>query len=425
MKAKKIGLLAAAVIVVAGGAFYGLRRDPVVSVTRLEVGDVVEAIYSTGVVASERSATLRSSVTGSVRALPLRAGDAVTAGQVLVSLDSTSQRLSISEAEANAKQAKASVAEARSNLDLLLRGARREERDQARAALQQAKADLKGSELDLARSERLLRASASTQAEVETLTQRVAADRARVKLAEAQLAVLESGSREEQIAASKAQLAVAEAQLAQREAQLARSRHGLGDFDLTAPFAGLVSGYLVQEGDSVSPGTALATLVDPSAFVIRTAIDEVDILKVKPGQEALVSLDAKPEVTLAGKVERVIPKTDPVAKTADVIVTLDKLPVGFLEGMTATVNLVTDRRRAITAPAAALVREGEKSYLWRLSPENTLSRVAFEPGIQDGNRIEVKGADIKEGDTIVASVAKSLREGRRVRTETSAPNQGR
>jgi multidrug resistance efflux pump len=417
--------MAAAVIVVAGGAFYGLRRDPVVSVTRLEVGDVVEAIYSTGVVASERSATLRASVTGNVRALPLRAGDPVKAGQVLISLDSQSQQLTISEAEANAKQAKASVAEARSNLDLLLRGARREEFDQARATLQQAQADLKGSELELARGERLLRASASTQAEVETLTQRVAADRARVKLAEAQLAVLEKGSRDEQIAASKAQLAVAEAQQAQREAQLARSRQGLGDFDLTAPFAGLISSYLVQEGDSVSPGTALATVVDPRAFVIKTAIDEVDILKIKPGQEALVSLDAKPDVTLPGKVERVIPKTDPVAKTADVIVTLENVPAGILEGMTATVNLVTDRRRSLTASAAGLVREGEKSFLWRVSAQNTLSRVAFEPGIQDGNRIEVKGAAFKEGDLIVDSVAKRLREGRRVRVETAAPPQAR
>jgi HlyD family secretion protein len=415
VKAKKIGLVAAAVIVVAGGAAYGLRREPVVSVTRLEVGDVVEAIYSTGLVASERSATLRSSVTGSVRALPFRAGDRLEAGQVLVSLDSKSQQLSISEAEANAKQAKASVAQALSNLELLQRGARVEEIDQAQAALQQAKADLKGSELELARSERLLSSASATQAEVDGLTQRVAADRARVRLAEAQLAVLERGSRKEQVAASEAQLAVAQAQLAQREAQLSRTRQGLGEYDLTAPFAGLISSYLVQEGDSVSPGTALATMVDPERFIIKTAIDEVDILKVKPGQEALVALDAKPDQTIPGKVDRVIPKTDPVAKTAEVIVRLENVPAGLLEGMTATVNLVTDRRRTLTAPVAGLVREGESSYLWRVGADGKLARVALDAGIQDGNRIEVKGTTFQPGDAIVDSAVKGLREGRRVR----------
>ncbi|MNK88072.1 Macrolide export protein MacA [compost metagenome] len=419
MKAKKIGLLAAAVIVVAGGAAYGLRRDPVVSVTALEVGDVVEAIYSTGVVASERSATLRASVTGNVRALPLKAGDPVKAGQVLIALDSKGQALSIAEAEANAKQARASVAQARSNLQQLQRGARSEEIDQARASLQQATADLKGSELELARNERLLKSSAATQAQVEGLQQRVAADRARVKVAEAQLAVLERGSRREQIEAAEAQLAVAEAQLAQREVQLSRSRQGLSDFDLVSPFAGLISGYLVQEGDSVSPGTALATVVDPGAFVIKTAIDEVDILKIKLGQEALVALDAKPEETHPGKVERVIPKTDPVAKTAEVIVRLEKLPEGLLEGMTATVNLVTDRRRALTAPAVSVIREGEATYLWRVKSDKTLERAAFDSGIQDGNRIEVKGLKVQDGELFVKSTAKGLREGRRIRFEAS------
>lgn len=419
MNRKKIGLLAAAVIVVAGGAAVGLRREPVVTVTALEVGDVVEAIYSTGVVASERSATLRASVTGTVKELPFRAGDRVKAGQVLLSLDASDQRLAIAEAEANAKQAKASVAQALSNLELLKRGARAEELDQARAALQQAKADLKNSEIELARNQRLLLSKAATQAQVDTLTQRVAADRARVGVAEAQLAVLERGTRDEQIAASEAQLAVAEAQLAQREAQLSRVRQGLGDYHLSAPFGGLISSYLVLEGDSISPGTELATLVDPERFIIRTAIDEVDILKVKPGQEALVALDARPEAILPARVDRVIPRTDPVAKTADVIVRLEELPEGLLEGMTASVNLVTDRRRALTVPAAGVLRAGETSYLWRLAGDGTVRKIVFEPGIQDGSRIEVKGDALQAGDRIVDQAVKGLEDGRRVRIQES------
>lgn len=419
MNAKKIGLVAAAVIVVAGGTAFGLRRDPVVTVSAVEMGDVVEAIYSTGLVSSERSATLRSTVAGTVRTLPLKAGDPVKAGQILIALDAQTQKLSISEAEANAKQARASVAQAKSNLEQLRRGARSEEIDQARASLAQAKADLKSSELELARNERLLKSAAATQAQVETLQQRVAADRARVDVAQAQLAVLERGTRREQIESAEAQLALAEAQLAQREVQLARSRQGLSDFDMTAPFAGLVSSYLVQEGDSVTPGTALATVVDPSAFVIKTAIDEVDILKIKPGQEALVALDAKPDTTIPGKVERVIPKTDPVAKTADVIVRLESLPSGLLEGMTATVNLVTDRRRALTVPTASMVRDGESSYLWRVNADRTVTRFPFEPGIQDGNRVEMKGASVETGALVVKAPAKNLREGRRVRYEVT------
>lgn len=417
MDKKKIGLVAAGLIVAAGLAAFGLRPDPQVTVTRLSKGEVVAAIYSTGVVASERSATLRASVSGNVRPLPYQSGDRVEAGRVLIALDAASQQLAIAEAEANVKQAKASVAQALSNLELLQRGARTEEIAQASAALAQARADLKGSELEFGRTERLFRSSAATQAQLDADRQRLEAGQARVLQAQAQLAVLEGGSRKEQVAASEAQLAVSRAQLAQREAQLARARQGIGDYELVAPFAGLLSGYLVQEGDSVSPGTALATLVDPERFVIKTAIDEVDILKVKPGQEALVALDARPDATLAGKVERIVPKTDPVAKTAEVIVRIEKLPEGVLEGMTATVNLVSERRQALTIPAAALVREGESAFVWRVGAEGLLERVPFEAGIQDGNRVESRGDALQAADAVVDAPAKALREGRRVRVK--------
>lgn len=414
MNVKRIGLVALAVAVAGSAGFLALRRDPAVTVATLAVGDVVEAIYSTGTVASERAATLRATVPGTVRPLALTPGDRVTAGQTVIALDAATQRMSIDEAEANLQQARASVAQATSNLELLRRGARPEELDQARASLRQARSDLKTAQSDLRRTDGLFREAAATQAQLETAQQNAESLAARVSLAEAQLALLERGNRKEQVAQSEAQLDIARAQLAQREAQLRRTRRGMEDYELGAPFAGILSSYLVSEGDAVTPGTALATLVDPARFVVKTPIDEVDILKVRSGQEALVSLDALPGKTFEGRVERVVPKTDPVAKTSEVVVRLAAPPERLLDGLTATVNIITSRRRALTVPASGVVRAGEERSVWRVGSDNRLSSVTFTVGVQDGDRLEATGKALQAGDRIVVEPSKKLAEGKRV-----------
>lgn len=414
MNVKRIGLVALAVAVAGSAGVVALRRDPAVTVATLAVGDVVEAIYSTGTVASERAATLRATVPGTVRPLALTPGDRVTAGQTVIALDAATQRLTIDEAEANLQQARASVAQATSNLELLRRGARSEELDQARASLRQARSDLKTAQSDLRRTDGLYREAAATPAQLETAQQNAESLAARVSLAEAQLALLERGNRKEQVAQAEAQLDIARAQLAQREAQLRRTRQGMGDYDLGAPFAGILSSYLVAEGDAVTPGTALATLVDPARFVVKTPIDEVDILRVRPGQEALVSLDALPGKTFEGRVERVVPKTDPVAKTSEVVVRMAAPPERLLDGLTATVNIVTSRRRALTVPTSGVVRAGEERSVWRVGSDNRLSSVTFTVGVQDGDRLEATGKALQAGDRIVVEPSKKLAEGKRV-----------
>lgn len=403
-----------AVAVAVGGGFTLWPRSldvPVATVTR---GQVVEAIYATGTVTALRSSGMRVRVAGTVRQLPVPVGSRVAAGAAVVALEAAEPRRAVAEAEAALAQAEAAAQQAQRNLEVLVRGARPEELTQAQAALNQARVDLRGAQQDVDRAERLSGSGATTPVALEQAQQRREASQARVRSAEAQLDLLRKGTRGEQIQGARAQVRAAEAVVQQRRVQLERARAGVGDYVLAAPFAGVVAALDVREGDMVTPGTRVAQLVDPRVFEVRTAIDEADILKVKVGQEAVVALDALPDATFSARVARVAPRTDPVAKTAEVALRLDQAPARLMEGLTASVNLVTARREGLTVPAAALVRQEGASWVWTVGEGGKIATASVKAGATSGEQVEVTEG-LTEGARIVARADARLKAGRKVK----------
>jgi HlyD family secretion protein len=132
------------------------------------------------------------------------------------------------------------------------------------------------------------------EAEVESAT-------AQMAQAQAQLDLLKAGSRQEDIA-------VAEAAVAQAEAAVTAARNALEDAVLRAPFAGTIGEVLVQEGELVTPQTAVIRLGDLSRLRVRTEdLGEGDVNLVRVGQPAHVSIDALPDREFQGTVASIAP----------------------------------------------------------------------------------------------------------------------
>ncbi|MEB3236018.1 MAG: efflux RND transporter periplasmic adaptor subunit [Candidatus Sericytochromatia bacterium] len=405
----------AGLAIVAGiGTLAAWPRALEAEVVAVRKGSVVEAIYATGTVTARRSSGMRVRVAGTVRQLPVPVGGRVAAGDAVVALEAAEPRRAVAEAEAALAQAEAATQQAARQLDVLVRGARPEEVTQAQAALNQARVDLRGAQQDLDRAERLSGSGATTPAALEQAQQRREAAGARVRSAEAQLDLLRKGTRGEQVQGARAQVRAAEAVVRQRRVQLERARAGVGDYVLAAPFTGVVAALEVREGDMVTPGSRVAQLVDPTVFEIRTAIDEADILKVAVGQEAVVALDALPDATWSARVVRVAPRTDPVAKTAEVALRLDAPPARLMEGLTASVNLVTARREGLVVPASALVRQERATWVWTVGPDGALATASVKAGATSGETVEITGG-LEAGARVVARADNSLKAGRKVK----------
>lgn len=177
-----------------------------------------------------------------------------------------------------------------------------------------------------------------------------------------------------------------------------------------APFKGVLTLQDVKAGDYVSSGTLVATVVDTSGYAVMVEVDELDVPRVRVGQKAAVVFDAYPDRRFQAAVSRVVPMTDRVTKTSRIYLVADMPPGAVQAGMTATANIIFNvKPRALLVPKGALLREGRKSYVWKVEG-GKLKRQPVQPGASDLTFVEIEKG-LRSGDLVVPVPEERFREG--------------
>lgn len=207
-------------------------------------------------------------------------------------------------------------------------------------------------------------ALASAQAELGRLTgtdrnSNVAVAQADIDLAQIALERLREPA--SNLERTRAEADVARAEIAQKQAQ-----RQITQATLVAPFGGTITGVELRVGER--PGaTALVGLVDTTGYTIRASVDELDVAQVKIGQPVVVIIDALGGRELAGEVRALTPQADRNergANTYAVTIALTANDATVLPGMTATVQIVTERKaNVLLVPRRAIRTEGGKTYV--------------------------------------------------------------
>src|SRR5215510_2023410 len=180
----------------------------------------------------------------------------------------------------------------------------------------------------------------------------------------------------------KAQLEQSRAQLNQTKAVLTRTRDVLNKTTYVSPINGIVSYLPVRLGEYVVPGiqnsngSFLMTLSDMSVVTAEVKVDETDIVNVRMGQEADVTIDAVPGKTFHGKVTEIgsqaVLRTSGLATTQSqtstqeakdfkVVVTLDSPPENLRPGLSTTAKIRTaEKKNVVAIPIQALAVRSRK-----------------------------------------------------------------
>ena len=179
----------------------------------------------------------------------------------------------------------------------------------------------------------------------------------------------------------------------------------------------------VTEGMPVSTGTPLATIVDDSVLSLVADVDETDVFLVRPGIRASAELDAVPGARYAATVAAVDLSPTPSARggvsyRVRLSLAAGKLPDGDpapkpRPGMSAVADLrVRTAMDAVTVPASAVVRDGDRDAVWvqdgRLARRRIVTvgtqgedAVEIRAGVRVGERVVVRGADrVQEGQEL-------------------------
>jgi HlyD family secretion protein len=132
-----------------------------------------------------------------------------------------------------------------------------------------------------------------------------------------------------------------------------------------APIAGTVLSQAVTAGqvttsatNSVNGGTSLLTMADLHSIRMRALVAETDVGQVRPGQRATVTVDAFPNRTFVGTVEKVEPQAvvEQSVTNFPVLVSLPNDQELLLPGMNGDVSLMVDRRTNVLAVPVDAVR---------------------------------------------------------------------
>jgi len=380
----KRGLIISAVITVIASLIWYASRPEYISVKlqRIDSGRVEATVANTraGTIKACRRARIAPTTSGRVTFLPVKEGDQVKAGQVLL-------RLWNKDLTAKLKLAKSEVVTSRIKVKeacLVADNARRE-------------------------AERLVRLKAKRL---------VADDRV-------DRAVTDAAAKKEACQAAQTNVQVSKNRVAVARAALERTI-------LRAPFAGVVAEINAELGEVVTPSPpGIATppavdLIDDSCLYVTAPIDEVDAPKIRPGMRARITLDALAGKYFDGKVRRVAPyvlDVEKQARTVDVEVEFvqPKKTRSLLTGYSADIEVILMTRKNVLRVPTEAVLEGHRVLVFNPRTKRLEER-KIKPGLTNWKYTEIKSGATAD-ELIVISVAREgVKPGAKVRPENSLPD---
>jgi multidrug efflux system membrane fusion protein len=337
----------------------GGKRPVPVAVEPVSAQEVTYAVRANGTIAAFETVTIAARVAGVVERLSFREGDAVTPDTVLAEIDPQRYALRAAAAAADLAAAEADLAEARSAL----------RRREALAASGDG------------------RVAAD---EVESL-------RAKVASAEAQVANRTAGKR-----------------LAELDGERARVR---------PPMAGIIQSRLVQTGQQVAEGTALATLIRRDPLQVRFTVTEEEGGRLAVGMATTV-LVAGQDRAAAAKITYVAAAVDATTRRIQVIADVDGGDAPRLRpGAFAEVVVAISSAERPAVPQSA-IRPSERGFLAYVVEGETAKERVVTLGLRTADgRIEVRSG-LAAGETLVVRGAEALDDGRSLVVDGKAHAEG-
>jgi multidrug efflux pump subunit AcrA (membrane-fusion protein) len=199
------------------------------------------------------------------------------------------------------------------------------------------------------------------------------------------------------------------------EEDLKRYKEELMKTEILAPFDGTVVDIGVKENDQLSSfdysSKTAVYLVDTKTVKMEGVVDEVDIFKVKVGQDAIVTMDALPNVELKGKVTFVSPFGTQTTGVVEfpVTISLDATEMELKGGLTATTDIIIEEHKnVLMVPNKAIKGSPGDYWVEVVMDEKTMTtkKRQVKLGAQNDNFTEVVSG-LNEGEKVIVEASRS------------------
>lgn len=442
------------------GAIY-LMGAPVVIVKPAVHASLSESgtrgeLSATGYIVADRQSTVAAKYTTRLAKLNVREAAEVKEGQVLAELDHRELDALIGEAEAEVLRTAATIHQAEAgitNVDAQLAQARQSVA-QAAAEIPAAEASMRAAdalidELKVALQDAIRRQNIDGKMVKAKLVEANRADDRRTEVGLGQARLLAAQQKrvesEKSVPVAKARAAAARNGVQAAEAQIKAAQAGLEvaqaayqasvarvktlntqreDYFVRAPFDGVISERLAEQGEIVAPisigGTqakgAIVTVVDRASLQAELDVAEGFLERVKTGGRVRLSVDAFPKEVFPGTVQRILPLVDRGKATVKVRVDFNKIDPRFLPDMGIRGKFLQPdappgdeeglNPDPLLVPISAVVERDGQSIVWTAQSDR-VKRCIVKTGAKHGAMIEISEG-LTDGAMVVIQGASHL-----------------
>ncbi len=411
--------------------------------------NLASVVSASGEIKPKTYVNIGANAFGKIIKLHVKEGDHVKKGQLLAQLENVQSSANVNATRASVQAAETDAVAGEAALKTAL------------ADLNRAKSDANHAKLDWERAQGLYTAALIAKQDYDV-------KKAAWETADAGLAQAEA-----KVAQAKAQKDSMDKHITQDEANLTRVADVLQKTTYEAPFDGVITNLPVREGETVvigiqnSPGSTLMTLADMSVITSEVKVDETDIVNVRLGQPAEVTIDAIPHKIFHGVVSEIgdnaivrstgvatsqATSTSEEAKDFKVVVTLTDPPEDLRPGLSSTAKITTaTRANVVSIPIQALTVRTQADLVPKDSGKGEVQAASTPPADASKQKEEIQGVfvirnkkaqfvpvetgvsgttdievlkGVQDGDEVITGsykVLRTLKPGTNVKIDNSAP----
>ncbi len=383
------GLTLAGAFAALATAAWGVNRlvSPSVALDQLRVsevhrGSIANTINAAGVVIPISETQVSSPIQSRVARVVARPGQEVKAGELLLELDDTALRVAVDNLREQVAQQENRVESLQLAMDQKLK--------QVASDIELMQLDLESAQVKLGRYERLGKTGAFSASDLDAA--RLAVKRSEIELRQKRESVADTRqATATDMEGARLQKSIYEKQLAQQQELLAQTR-------VRAPFDGMLSWVLADEGASVTAGQLVAKVSRLHSYRIEATVSDFYARYLSPGQVVRVGYSGQ---VLTGRVQTVLPEI--VDGTVKLRVSLDQPGHPLLRNkLRVDVNIVTDSKPDALVVDAGPAFNGRGPQEAFVVNGDEARKVPVDMGLGDGKDVEIlSGAHV--GDHLIVS----------------------
>lgn len=335
-----------------------VERPKISGVSTLEIELARTPLFyeTMATVAAEVESTISSRIMGPVESISVKEGDRVSAGQMLIIIDSADINNKVAAAEAAYREAVQALNAAEQNKML--------------------------AETTYSRFKNLYDEKALSLQEFDKIA------------TQKDLAAIEFERVQEMVKRS--------------DAGLAEARVYLGFTKILSPVDGIVTGKFIDPGTMAMPGMRLLTIENTSSYRLEAEIDESLAGQIAPGMDVEIEINAL-KAKLQAKITEIVPAVNPRSRTFTVFIALPA-GINLHSGLFARARIPVGQQELILVPAETLVAKGQLTGVYTVDSNNLITYRLIRIGRQYDNKVEVLSG-LKPGDTIISGNVSGIVDG--------------